>query len=399
MTAEETFAATGGDRKGIAILGSTGSIGLQTLDVVARYPDRFKVTALTTNTNVSLLMKQASEFQAELVAVMDETVSIPPGLVPPGTSVVRGLEGILEAASLPGADIVVNGLSGSVGLKPTLKALETGRRLALANKESLVMAGGLVTSLADETGAELIPVDSEHSAIFQCLCSDRSKVGQVRKIILTASGGPFREWSRQQLQKASKEEALAHPTWEMGQKITVDSATLMNKGLEVIEAHWLFGLEPEQIEVLIHPQSIVHSMVEFSDGSILAQLSLPDMRLPIQAALFYPERAPAAFTRTEMNRVGELTFKKPDYERFPSLGLAYQALESGGTAPVVLNAANEVAVEAFLDDRISFVAIASIVADTLERHEVIGGPDLDTILAVDAWAREKARSLVNSRTK
>jgi 1-deoxy-D-xylulose-5-phosphate reductoisomerase len=379
---------------GVAVLGSTGSIGIQALEVISHYAERFRVTALTTNSNLELLQRQAAEFSPDLVALGDESAAAPAGLESTGATVRTGIDGLVEAAAMPEADIVLNGLSGAIGLRPSLAALENGHRLALANKESLVMAGRLIMAAAGRRGAEIIPVDSEHNAIFQCLGGRRTAGSEVKKVWLTASGGPFRDWMPQDIEKATPGQALNHPTWDMGEKITVDSATMMNKGLEVIEAFWLFDLPAEKIEVIIHPQSIVHSMVEFVDGAVMAQLSRPDMKLPIQAALLHPDRPPHTFTPTELGAIDRLTFSRPDAARFPSLGLAYRALEMGGTSPAVLNAANEVAVAAFLAEEITFGQIAGLIETTLECHRPEPQPNLEDILAADSWARETAREII-----
>jgi 1-deoxy-D-xylulose-5-phosphate reductoisomerase len=286
---------------------------------------------------------------------------------------------------------VINALVGSVGLLPSLEALESGKDLAIANKESLVMAGELLIGKAKEKGAEILPIDSEHSAIQQCLLSGKKE--EVKKLILTASGGPFLRKSKDDLKKITVKQALSHPTWEMGKKITIDSATLMNKGLEVIEAHWLFGIPPDRIEVLIHPQSIVHSMVEFVDGSVIAQMSVPDMKLPIQYALFYPQRVFSNNTSLDLTKAGQLTFLEPDYEKFPCLGFAYQSLKMGGTAPAVLNAANEVAVETFLTGGIGFIDIQKIVQETLRGYQTKPNPSLDDIMNADNWTRQRAKEI------
>jgi len=310
-----------------------------------------------------------------------------------GMKVAVGPQGLEEAATLPEADIVLNALVGAVGLIPTLGAIQAGKRVALANKESLVMGGELVMGMVAETDGQLIPIDSEHSAIYQCLQSQRRE--DVKRIILTASGGPFLKLSPGKLTSVSPRQALSHPTWQMGQKVTIDSATLMNKGLEVIEAHWLFGIPISQIEVLIHEQSIVHSMVEFSDRSVLAQLSLPDMRLPIQYALTYPQREESPEAPLDLAQVRRLTFQRPDQKKFPCLQLAYDAADVGGTTPAVLNAANEQAVQAFLDEAIRFTDIPMVIGNTVSQHQLVRRPNLGEILAADGWARETARDQVS----
>lgn len=380
-------------RQRIAVLGSTGSIGRQTLEVAGAMPDRFEVVALAAGRNVALLAEQAAKTRPRLVAVADEASACRlKEMVDPSVRVTWGTQGLVEAAVESQADIVVVAVVGAAGLVPTLSALAAGKRVALANKEALVAGGKVVMRALAAGGGELLPVDSEHSAIFQCLQGESRSA--VRRLILTASGGPFRTATVEEMERATPEDALRHPTWSMGGKITVDSATLMNKGLEVIEAHWLFGIEYERIEVLIHPQSIVHSMVEFVDGSVKAQLGPPDMRLPIQYALCYPERAPKAWSELSLARAAALTFEPPDFERFPCLALAYEAGRAGGTAPAALNAANEVAVEAFLKGRIGFRDIARCVETVLEAHTVEEADDLESILAADAWARREASACI-----
>jgi 1-deoxy-D-xylulose-5-phosphate reductoisomerase len=375
----------------IVILGSTGSIGSNALDVLRRLRGSFSVCGLTAHRNVELLRQQAVEFSPQVVACGDSDMADHIEL--PGIRVVVGPPGLEEVAALPQADIVLNALVGAVGLTPTLRALQAGKRVALANKESLVMGGELVMGMVAEKGGQLLPVDSEHSAIFQCLQGQER--GNVKRLILTASGGPFLNSSPAELTTVSPQQALSHPTWEMGRKVTIDSATLMNKGLEVIEAHWLFGVSTSRIEVLIHEQSIVHSLVEFCDHSVLAQLSLPDMRLPIQYALTYPQREASPQASLDLAQVGALTFQRPDGERFPCLQLAYDAVEAGGTMPAVLNAANEEAVQAFLTDKIGFTDIPAVIHQTMDRHRLVAHPDLAAILEADGWAREMAKSRIS----
>lgn len=379
--------------KRVVVLGSTGSIGEQALDVMARFPERFRVTALAAGRKVRRLAEQARQHRPELVSVGDAAgaAELRAALGELPVEVVHGEAG-LEAAALREADVVVAGLVGAVGLRPTLAALRAGRRVALANKEVLVMAGALVMREAARAGAELLPVDSEHSAIFQALAGQRRE--DVARVVLTASGGPFRTWSAERIAGASREEALRHPNWSMGPKITIDSATLMNKGLEVVEARWLFELPPERVGVVVHPESIVHSLVEYVDGSVLAQLGLPDMRAPIALALAWPERLPLELPRLDLAALGRLHFEEPDLARFPCLGLAYEALRGGEAAPAALNAANEVSVAAFLAGEVPLPAIAATNAAVLERF--LAGPaaplrDLDDVLAVDLWARRAAR--------
>ena len=382
--------------KRLAILGSTGSIGDQTLSVVEEFPDRFEVTALAAGQRAEKLADQVERFAPELVSVADEAgAEVLRKRVGDRVEICVGDAG-LEAVATHPADLVIAGLVGAVGLAPTLAAIHAGRDIALANKEVLVMAGALVRRAVEEQGVELLPVDSEHSAIFQVLAGQRAE--DMARIILTASGGPFRTWDAERIASATVAEALAHPNWDMGPKISIDSATLMNKGLEVIEARWLFDAPPEQIEVVVHPQSIIHSLVEFVDGSVLAQLGLPDMRVPIAVALAHPERLPLASPRLELAELGQLDFEEPDREKFPCLQLAFAALSGSEEAPAILNAANEVSVAAFLDGRIPFPAIASVNAAVLEAHlaERRGAvvSELADVLAADTWAREQARGRV-----
>lgn len=382
-------------RRRLSILGATGSIGVTTLDLVARFPERFEVTALAAGRNVVRLAEQVRRFRPTLVAVADEAGAAAlrralGGFVP---EIVPGAEGLERVATVPDADLVVCGLVGALGLGPTLSAIEAGKDVALANKEVLVVAGELVRAAARRSGATIFPLDSEHNAIFQVMHGHR--VEEVKRILLTASGGPFLGWTREQLHAVTVDQALRHPTWKMGNKITIDSSTLMNKGLEVIEAHWLFGLPPERIDVVIHPQSIVHSMVEYVDGSVLAQLGIPDMSIPISYILAYPERLPLDHLPSlDLITAGKLEFVAPDLERFPCLGLAYRALAGAGTAPAVLNAANEVVVESFLDGKVSYLEIAAVIRAVLDRHEVRRAPSLDELLVADRWARSEARLLI-----
>jgi 1-deoxy-D-xylulose-5-phosphate reductoisomerase len=375
----------------VVILGSTGSIGTNALDVLRRLEGRFSVYALTAHRNVELLSQQAEEFKPRFIVIGDP--ALVDRLKTSGAKILAGPEGLEEVAALPEADIVLNALVGAVGLVPTLRALGAGKRVALANKETLVMGGELVMRAAADSDGELIPVDSEHSAIFQCLKGN--ELHDVKRLILTASGGPFLGLSPEELSSVSPREALSHPVWEMGRKVTIDSATLMNKGLEVIEAHWLFGVPIARIEVLIHQQSIVHSLVEYTDHSILAQMSLPDMKLPIQYALTYPHRELSSHGSLDLAQVGALTFQRPDPDRFPCFGLAHEAAEAGGAMPVVLNAANEVAVPAFLEGQIRFTDIPQVIEKTMAQHRLIQHPDLEEILATDAWARETAAAEVS----
>jgi 1-deoxy-D-xylulose-5-phosphate reductoisomerase len=383
----------------LAVLGSTGSIGEQTLAVAAAFPERFRVRALAAGRSVAKLAAQVERFRPELVSVSDaaRAEELRARLGGARLEIAVGDDG-LEAVARCGADVVVAALVGAVGLRPTLAAVRAGRRVALANKEVLVMAGALVVREAARAGAELLPVDSEHSAVFQALAGQRRE--DVARIVLTASGGPFRTWPAERIARATVDEALRHPNWEMGPKITIDSATLMNKGLEAIEARWLFDLPPERVGVLVHPESIVHSLVELVDGSVLAQLALPDMRGPIALALTWPERLPLDVARLDLATQGSLTFEAPDPARFPCLGLAYEALRGGEAAPAALNAANEVAVAAFLAGEAPFPAIAAVDAAVLEsflaRPEAELG-DLDDVLAVDDWARRAARERLSAK--
>jgi 1-deoxy-D-xylulose-5-phosphate reductoisomerase len=379
--------------KRLAVLGSTGSIGEQTLAVVEAFPERFRVTALGAGRNVEKLAAQVRQFGPELVAVADADAAraLRERLAGVAVEIAVGPAGLEDVARAP-ADLVVSGLVGAVGLAPTLAAVAAGRDVALANKEVLVMAGALVVREVRRRGVTLLPVDSEHSAIFQALAGQRRE--DVARLVLTASGGPFRTWTAERIARATPEEALAHPNWEMGPKITIDSATLMNKGLEVIEARWLFDVPPQRVDVVVHPQSIVHSLVEFQDGQVLAQLSVPDMRAPIALALSYPERLPLDLPRLDLAAVGRLEFEAPDRKRFPCLDLAWAALAGDEAAPAVLNAANEVAVRAFLDRRVPFPAIAAtneaVLASHLARRGVFEVAELGDVLEADAWARARA---------
>ncbi|MGC8627712.1 MAG: 1-deoxy-D-xylulose-5-phosphate reductoisomerase [Acidimicrobiales bacterium] len=385
-----------GEERTVALAGSTGSIGVQAVDVVRAAPGRLRVVALGAGSQVELLAQQANELRPERVAIADPARAEQLAeMLPAGTELLAG-DGAL-AAICDGADVVLNAVVGFAGLQVTLAALQAGRRLALANKESLVAAGPVVQRALETAGAELVPVDSEHCAIHQCLRA--VGIGEnggpaLRRILLTASGGPFRGKSRRELAEVTVADALAHPTWKMGPKITVDSSTLMNKGLEVIEAHLLFGASYDQIDVVVHPQSVVHSMVETTDGATLAQLSMPDMRLPISYALSYPERMASAFGAIDWSRVGELGFEAPDHDAFPCLGLAYEAGRRGGTAPACLNGANEVAVQGFLSGRLRWVDIPNVVEEVLSGYVVSEPRNLDDVLAADAEARELATAVV-----
>lgn len=378
--------------KKISILGSTGSIGTQTLDVVAHDPEAYQVEGLAGGYNIGLLTEQIRRFRPKKVSVATRDLADKLRVdVPAGTKVYYGEEGLLEVAAGTDAELLVTALVGSQGLKPTLAAIEAGKHIGLANKETLISAGHLVTALAKRKQVQLLPIDSEHSAIFQCLNGENKE--QIHNITLTASGGSFRDRTREELVSVTVEDALKHPNWSMGAKITIDSATMVNKGLEVMEAHWLFGLSYDQIEVLIHPESIIHSFVEFVDYSIIAQMGLPDMRVPIQYALTYPNRLKTPSERLRLADIGKLHFRKMDFNRYPCVAMAYESGRKGGTMPTVYNAANEIAVERFLKRDISFLAIEHIIAEVMAKHETIAEPDLETIVASDAWARAAAAQI------
>jgi len=377
-------------KKGVAILGSTGSIGTQALEVIQEHPEMFQVEVLTAQRNAALLIAQAIQFKPNAVVIADASqyAEVKAALDPHDIKVFAGSESLEQVVELDSIDIVLTALVGFSGLRPTIKAILAKKQIALANKETLVVAGELITQLAKENGVNLYPVDSEHSAIFQCLAGEWHN--PIEKIILTASGGPFRGKVKGELSQITKEQALKHPNWTMGAKITIDSATLMNKGLEVIEAKWLFHLQPQQIDVIVHPQSIIHSLVQFEDGSMKAQMGLPDMKLPIQYALGYPQRIPSSFPRFSFVQYPNLTFEAPDKDTFRCLDLAYQAMNIGGTMPCVLNAANEIAVSLFLKDQISFLGIADLVEKMMEHHTLIHQPSLEDYMATDAHVRQAA---------
>jgi 1-deoxy-D-xylulose-5-phosphate reductoisomerase len=376
----------------ISILGATGSIGTQTLEVVREHPSEFKVVALSVGRNLDLARKMITEFNPELVCIQEYDDCTTLKSEYPTTKFTFGNEGLIEVAIYHKATILVNAVLGSVGLLPTLEAIESGKIIAIANKETLVTAGHLVMEAAKKNGVELLPVDSEHSAIFQCLQGEREK--NIERLILTASGGSFRDRTRKDLEGVTVKEALNHPNWSMGAKITIDSASMMNKGLEVIEAHWLFNLPYEKINVLLHKESIIHSMVEFHDSSIIAQLGTPDMRVPIQYALSYPDRmAMPSANRLDLAQIGKLHFQEMDMERFRCLHLAYEAGRLGGTMPTVLNAANEVAVGAFLEGKIQFLQIEELIEKALSAHKIIANPSLSTIQEVDKETRQYVYSL------
>lgn len=383
-------------KKNIAILGSTGSIGTQALDVVREFADRFEVSVLTASNNADDLIHQALEFNPKIVVIVNEShyPKVKQALSSTNIQVLAGEDAIVEAVELDEIDVVLNAIVGSAGLRPTVRAIQNGKDIALANKETLVVSGELIMNLVKEHQVKMLPVDSEHSAIFQCLVGEPSP---IEKIYLTASGGPFRGWSEEKLTTVSKVQALKHPNWSMGAKITIDSASLMNKGLEVIEAKWLFDLDISQIDVVVHPQSIIHSIVQFEDGSMKAQMGLPDMKLPIQYALTYPERYKNTFKRFDFLDYSNLTFEKPDLETFRNLKLAYTALAEGGNRCCVLNAANEVVVDAFLKDEVSFLGMSDILEETLCHIKNINNLKLDDYIAFDRESRLVARDLINKR--
>ncbi len=380
--------------KRIAILGSTGSIGTQALEVIAAHPESLQVEVLTAQNNAALLIEQAKRFNPNAVVIVNEALypQVKDALVPLNIKVYTGEKALASVVEMDSIDLVLTALVGYSGLKPTINAIQAGKNIALANKETLVVAGELVTKLAREKGVNIYPVDSEHSAIFQCIVGEFHN--KIEKIILTASGGPFRGKKIEELRSITKAQALKHPNWTMGAKVTIDSATLMNKGLEVIEAKWLFGLTAEQVEVVVHPQSIIHSMVQFEDGSIKAQMGLPDMRLPIQFAMTYPERLKSEFPRFNFSNHPALTFEKPDTETFRNLALAFEALNRGGNMPCVLNAANEVAVEAFLKDRIGFLEMSEVVERCLGKMDYIANPKYEDYVHTDTETRVRALEFV-----
>ncbi len=378
--------------KKVFILGSTGSIGVNALEVIRCFPDKFSITGLTANSNIDLLEKQIHEFKPSVIVVKekkcaDELRKRLNGIV----EILDEEEGLISASRNADYDILVSSLVGFAGLAPTIEGIKRGKRIALANKETLVVAGELITKLIKEYNSSLLPIDSEHSAIFQCLVGE--KIEEVEKLIITASGGPFLNHNKEMLKNVSINEALCHPNWKMGSKITIDSASMMNKGLEVIEAHWLFGFSQKKIEVVVHPQSVIHSMIEFIDGSIKAQLSMPDMKLPIQYALSYPERMKSRYVSTKFPAIKNLSFYEPDYDRFECLKLAYQVLEQEGTTSCILNASNEVAVSKFLAGRINFTQIPEMIKESLNKIENHKSPDIDTIFECDRQTREFAEKL------
>lgn len=381
-------------KKKIAILGSTGSIGTQALQVIEEHPDKYEAYVLTANNRVEELIEQARKFLPEAVVIANETKypQLKEALADLPVKVYAGEEAICQVVTDRSIDMVLTAMVGYAGLKPTINAIQAKKAIALANKETLVVAGELIDKLARLNGTPILPVDSEHSAIFQCLAGEAGNA--IEKVILTASGGPFRTYSLEQLATVTKTEALKHPNWEMGAKITIDSASMMNKGFEVIEAKWLFGVTPQQIEVVVHPQSIIHSMVQFDDGAVKAQLGMPDMRLPIQYAFSYPQRLKASFPRLDFKLCTELTFEQPDTQRFRNLKLAYEALHQAGNMPCIVNAANEVVVAAFLHDRISFLGMSDVIEKTMERVSFIASPNYEDYVATDTEARRIAQELV-----
>ncbi len=382
--------------KRVTILGATGSIGRNSLRVIKACPDEFKVIGLSTHQRVDLLYEQCLLYHPAMVCITgnDFPMSFLEKIEGLGIEITTGAEGLTELASRSDVDILVNGLVGTSGLLPTLAAIKQKIDIALANKEILVMAGQIITSQAVQNGVKILPIDSEHSAIFQCIQGEN--LLQINRLILTASGGPFQKFSAEQLETVTLEEALKHPNWGMGNKISIDSATMMNKGLEVIEAHWLFQVPVSQIEVVIHPESIIHSMVEFIDGAIKAQLGMPDMKLAIQYALTYPNRKFIQTERLSFSLINKLTFEPPDFQRFPAISLGYEAIRAGGTAPAVLNAANEEAVQYFIGQKIKFNQIAHLVETALSQHELTSDPDLDEILASDLWARNFVKDAIHN---
>ena len=378
--------------KKIAILGSTGSIGTQALQVIEEHSDLYEAYVLTANRSAGKLIEQARRFKPETVVIADETFyeSVRDALADLPIKVYAGANALCEVVQDRNVDIVLASMVGFAGLMPTISAIKAGKAIALANKETLVVAGELINGLANEYKVPILPVDSEHSAIFQCL----EPGNRIEKILLTASGGPFRKYSLEEIAKVTKDQALAHPTWKMGSKITIDSATMMNKGFEVIEAKWLFGVAPEQIQVVVHPQSVIHSMVQFEDGAVKAQLGMPDMRLPIQYAFSYPKRLRSSFDRLDFFKLGGMKFEEPDMERFRCLALAYEALKQGGNMPCIVNAANEVVNRAFLEDKISFLRMSEVIEETMKKVSFDASPDLDVYMDTDRTARIVASEMI-----
>ena len=383
-------------KKKIAILGGTGSIGTQTLEVVAAYPERYEVYALCAHRSIDKLIEQARTFHPEVVCIADETLypALCEALSDLEIKVWAGEDAIAQMVTMPSIDVVVAAMVGYAGLRPTIEAIKAGKTIALANKETLVVAGEIICALAQQYHAPILPVDSEHSAIFQSIVGEDHS--EIEKILLTASGGPFRTYTLEQMRQVTAAEALKHPNWDMGAKITIDSATMMNKGFEVIEAKWLFGVPVDKIEVLVHPQSIVHSAVQFTDGAIKAQLGAPDMRLPIQYALSFPERLASDFPRVDWTQMTNLTFEQPDLQRFPNLQLAYEAMRRAGTVPCVLNAANEVVNLAFRQNKCGFLQMSEIIAETMDKTSFIPSPTYEDYVAIDKEARIKAQELLEN---
>lgn len=375
--------------KNIVVLGSTGSIGTQTLEIVDAYPDRLQVVALAAGSNVEKIEPQIRKYHPKKVVMFDEAAAkaLKTKVADLDVTVLAGMSGLIEICIMEEADVVLTAVVGMIGITPTIEAIKAGKDIALANKETLVTAGHIIMPLAKQMGVSILPVDSEHSAIFQSLNGEPKN--RLKKILLTASGGPFRGMSKAQLADKTVKDALKHPNWSMGPKITIDSATMVNKGLEVMEAGWLFDVNYDQIQVVVHPQSIIHSMVEYVDGAVIAQLGLPDMKLPIQYALFYPDRLPMNTEGIDFFQLGQVSFEKPDLETFQGLKLAYEAFEKGGSMPTVFNAANEKAVSLFLHEKIRFLDIADIIAETMSRHQVIAHPDVEQILMTEQWCYEQ----------
>ncbi len=380
--------------KKLTVLGSTGSIGTQTLEVIERFPDDFAIVGLSARRNINLLAEQAETFNAKTVCILEPHLkdALSALLSNKKIEILTGRAGLLELAGRDNIDLLVNGLVGAAGMQPTVKAITAGVDIALSNKESLVMAGAIIRELMAQHNVELFPIDSEHSAIWQCLRGE--DVTQVRRLILTGSGGPFRTLPKSAFSRITKARALKHPNWNMGAKITIDSATMMNKGLEVIEAHWLFGLPADQINIVVHPQSIIHSMVEFADGSVKAQLGIPDMKIPIQYAMTYPNHLPADCEGVDFVKLGSLHFEEPDLDKFPCIRLAHNALQTGGTLPAVLNVANDLAVAAFLKDQIEFTGIPDIIENLMLRHEPVPNPSLEDIDRAAGWTHTEIDKLI-----
>lgn len=375
--------------KNIVVLGSTGSIGTQTLEIVDAYPDKLQVVAFAAGSNVEKIEPQIRKYHPKKVVMFDEAAAkaLKTKVADLDVTVLAGMSGLIEICTMEEADVVLTAVVGMIGITPTIEAIKAGKDIALANKETLVTAGHIIMPLAKKMGVSILPVDSEHSAIFQSLNGEPKN--RLKKILLTASGGPFRGMSKEQLADKTVKDALKHPNWSMGPKITIDSATMVNKGLEVMEAGWLFDVNYDQIQVVVHPQSIIHSMVEYVDGAVIAQLGLPDMKLPIRYALFYPDRLPMNTTGIDFFQLGQISFEKPDLETFQGLKLAYEAFEKGGSMPTVFNAANEKAVSLFLQEKIRFLDIADIIAETMSRHQVIAKPDVEQILMTEQWCYEQ----------